>query len=185
MGILKRVTIMRGLPGSGKSSWIQNHIKAQRMFSCTYTCSADLHFMKEGKYVFNPLELGEAHRGCLRAFVELITMPWDPSLPTCEIVVDNTNMRVEEMLPYIRVAQAFNIPIRVIHLIVSPETAFERGLHGVPNSSIKRMAERFQPIPNYLKEGGLFEEEFHINDSVPVYNVINGIICQRKPADAR
>lgn len=185
MGILKRVTIMRGLPGSGKSTWIQNNIKGARMFSCVYTVSADLYFMENGKYVFNPLKLGEAHRSCLRAFVDLVVMPWDPSLPTCEIVVDNTNMRVDEMLPYIRIAEAYNIPIQVVHLIVSPETSFERNLHGVPNGSIRRMAERFQSIPRHMKEGSMIEEFFHINDSHPTYNVINGITCERRPADAR
>jgi predicted ABC-type ATPase len=185
MGILKRVTIMRGLPGSGKSTWIQNNLRGQRIHSCVYTCSADLHFMQGGKYVFNPLQLGEAHRGCLRAFVDLVVMPWDPALPTCEIVVDNTNMRVDEMLPYIRVAQAYGIPIQVVNLIISTETAVERNLHGVPNHSIKRMAERYQPTPSYLKEVGLFEEFFHFNDSVPVYSSFKGVTCERMPADAR
>jgi hypothetical protein len=113
-----------------------------------------------------------------------VTVPWtDDFLPVMEIVVDNTNMRVDEMLPYIRVAQAYNIPIQVVHLIVSPETAAERNLHGVPNHSVKRMAERFQPVPSYLKEVGLFDEYFHITDSVPTYSVIKGITCERKPAD--
>jgi tRNA uridine 5-carbamoylmethylation protein Kti12 len=184
MSTLKRVTIMRGLPGSGKSTWIDQEFRAQSSKPCELAvCSADKFFLDEHKkYTFNPLKLGEAHRGCLRNFVDSVTCDWnDDHLPTLEIVVDNTNMRVDEMLPYIRLAQAFDIPIRVVHLIVSTQTAAERNIHNVPNHSIKKMAERFQPIPGYLKEVGLFEEFFHINDSAPVYDVIRGITCDRRP----
>lgn len=184
MSMLKRVTIMRGLPGSGKSTWIDQEFRAQSSKPCELAvCSADRFFLDEHKkYVFNPTKLGEAHRECLRNFVDSVTTDWaDDHLPPLEIVVDNTNMRVDEMLPYIRVAQAYGIPIQVVNLIISTQTAVERNLHGVPNHSVKRMADRYQPTPSYLKEVGLFEEFFYFNDSVPVYSSFNGVTCERRP----
>src|SRR5882762_3319014 len=114
---MKKVTILRGLPGSFKSTYIKTNI-AQPPKSL-FICSADDFFRQGGVYTFDRNKLGEAHRACMKMFVHLVTVDW--GFHDMDIVVDNTNTRIDEMLPYVRVAQAYDLPIEVIHLQCSVE----------------------------------------------------------------
>jgi hypothetical protein len=60
-----------------------------------------------------------------------------------EIVVDNTNIRIEEVAPYVSVAQAFGYEVEIV-VIDSLKThtlkdLAARNVHGVPYESLVRM----------------------------------------------
>lgn len=128
---MRKVVILRGIPGSGKTTYAQTH------FPTATRVSADDFFTKpDGTYVWNAQRLGLAHRDCLRRFKRALAAG-DPL-----IVVDNTSVRVSEMRPYVQAAKAGGYAIEVVTLLCAPETASARGTHGVPRARIEKMAKQ-------------------------------------------
>lgn len=127
--MMKCVKILRGLPGSGKSTWQQAN------FPEAVVVSADQFFMVGDEYRFNPALIGEAHGACFRGFIVAL----QAGSPL--VVVDNTSMSVAEIAPYILGAQAYGYTAEIITLRCDPAIAAARNVHGVPVDVIlKRMA---------------------------------------------
>ena len=128
---MKSVIVMMGVSGSGKSTYLrENH-------PCYEVCSADHYFTdEEGQYVFDPRLLPEAHAACLRGFVDCLRMS------TPRVAVDNTNCNLEDVAPYIRLAQAYGYDVRVVHMDVDPGQAAARNVHGVPLYGVLRQDDR-------------------------------------------
>lgn len=118
----KKVTILRGVPGAGKSTYIKNNL------SGAIVCSADHYFIKsDGQYVFDATKLGEAHGQCLRIF-EHELLNGEP-----HVVVDNTNINAVDIAPYAALALAHGYQLEIITLKVDPDVAHARNIHGVPH----------------------------------------------------
>jgi predicted kinase len=129
---MSKVTILRGCPGSGKSTY------TKRNLANALVCSADHHFMIDGEYQFNRDELGEAHASCLRNFVEAIQAGIE------DIVVDNTNISPTEIAPYAQLAIAYKYDLEIITLEVDATVASKRNVHGVPDKTVRNMSERME-----------------------------------------
>ena len=134
----KRVIIMRGISGSGKSTYIYNHHPG------AYVCSADQFFERDGVYQFDSRKLGEAHRWCYNKFLTALSDWRDP------IVIDNTNTQLFEFYGYAQLAWAHGYNVEVVRMDTPVEVAAARNLHGVPPASVKAMQDRFQSIPPFL-----------------------------------
>ena len=134
----KRVVIMRGISGSGKSTYTREHLPG------AYVCSADHFFERDGVYQFDPRKLGEAHRWCYRKFLTALT-DWREL-----VVVDNTNTQLFEFYGYAQAAWAHDYTVEVVRMDTPVEVAAARNLHGVPPASVKAMQDRFQSIPPFL-----------------------------------
>ena len=127
----KRVTIMIGCPGSGKSTWIKNNESPDAV-----VVSADHWFIQaNGEYVFDPNQLGAAHADCMRRFREALANP-----DVEAIVVDNTNTSRKAVKPYLDAATAAGAITIGMILQVDPAVAAARNVHGVPLETIERMA---------------------------------------------
>lgn len=123
---------MRGIPGSGKSTYVRTH------FPDYVICSADHFFEKDGEYNFDPALLGKAHNECYRKFLRAIE-------DGKSVVVDNTNTTLKEFRRYIKAAMDSGYIIRVIRIPeMDVDTCTERNTHGVPRHAIERMVRRFQ-----------------------------------------
>lgn len=138
----KTVYIMRGLPGSGKSTYTKKN------FPDATVCSADSFFMNEGEYRFDPSKLAWAHQQCQEYFSAAVEVFND-----FEVVVDNTNTTSKEMKFYIEKALENHYNVVILEFYVTPEVSAARNTHGVPLEAIKRMAQRLaNPIdPVYKK----------------------------------
>ena len=134
-----KVTIMRGLPGSGKSTFVADN------FPGATIASADYFFMVDGVYVFDGTKIVDAHQQCWGTFIRAL---FDGQK---HVVVDNTNMRAVEYINYILLAKKMGYGVEIICVKAglldnTPLSAlYERGTHGVPLSALERMKDNFQP----------------------------------------
>jgi predicted kinase len=97
--------ILRGLPGSGKSTWVQALQAALGPTSKTCIGSAD-HFFEQpdGSYAWEKSRLTEAHEACRRAFREGLEA-------RCALVIlDNTCVSRSEFAEYLALAEAHHVP---------------------------------------------------------------------------
>lgn len=127
------VYIMRGLPGSGKSTWIRNNVPN------AVVCSADHYFERNGKYDFDPKLLPQAHEACMNNFKKAILGYED------QIVVDNTNLSAWEYEKYVEFAKQNGYQVEIVNIgdggLTDDELA-ARNTHGVPLSAYARMRQR-------------------------------------------
>lgn len=148
MGLL---TLMCGLPGSGKSTMIKKYLEGNTRM--VQVVSADHYFEDLGR--FDQTKLGEAHGACFRATIVRL----DESSPD-EVIVDNTGLTNIERAPYVLAAQAFGWEVRMVDLVramdlsglptaVSLRIYADRNTHGVPLATIKHMNERYEQPPPF------------------------------------
>ena len=129
-----RVLIMRGYPGSGKSTWVKKNLPG------AHICSTDFFFYRDGEYRFNPSLYPHAHAACMGSFIEAL----QKERPL--VVVDNTNITLIEIAPYFSVAQSFGYDVEIV--FVDPKLSMkelsERNVHGAPYETLCRMESRLE-----------------------------------------
>ncbi|MFA6049971.1 MAG: ATP-binding protein [Candidatus Paceibacterota bacterium] len=145
--VQRKVVILRGVSGSGKSTYTAKHCAG------ALVCSADNFFTEvvgEGKgYVFDAKRLGEAHSWCMQKFIRAVTH-MDPIARAALVVVDNTNLQLWEFMGYYQVASAMGYTVEVVRMDTPARIAGARNLHGVPVGKVVDMERRMQNIPPFL-----------------------------------
>jgi predicted kinase len=144
-----QVVIMRGVPGSGKTTWHKVN------FPKAIVCSADDFHMVYSLYVFDPKNIGLAHGACLKKFT--VSVLQRPLTDEATIVVDNANSRLWELSPYLKLAEAFSVPCRIVRChcsVCSVEEAFRRGTHSVPADRLFDMYSNLmtEKLPGWKEE---------------------------------
>ena len=93
--------IVRGLPGSGKSTIAKKLVHESKHFE------ADMFFIKDGVYNFNPTLIKDAHEWCFNS-VERVMQT------RANICVSNTFTQRWEFQPYIDLAIEHNYDYQII-----------------------------------------------------------------------
>lgn len=133
---MKMLYIMRGLPGSGKSTVAKALGKDGIVFS------TDDFFLCDGKYEFNSNKLGLYHSMNINRAREAMEDGITP------VVIDNTNVRAADCKPYVEAGLKNGYEIE----FVEPETKWKfdlnelvkKNTHNVPLFTIKRMLARWE-----------------------------------------
>lgn len=136
---MKKVFCMRGLPGSGKDTYINERWNRDKIA----VCSADDFFIVNGEYRFDFSKLGAAHVACMQKFLKAVASDVET------VVVSNTNINMLEISPYAAVAAAMGYEFEIIELKAKIEHCVARNSHGVPAHQIGAMSEamRREVIP--------------------------------------
>jgi len=142
---MKKVIILRGVSGSGKSTQVYN-IQDQYKMGCR-VCSADDYFIQDGEYKFNISKLSQAHVACFGKFLN--GMRFSNEL----IIVDNTFTRIWEVENYIKAAHlsGYEVEIRELQIttIEQLKICVDRNRHEVSFEVMANQAKRFETMVGY------------------------------------
>ncbi|GIX82485.1 NEDD4-binding protein 2-like 2 [Caerostris extrusa] len=148
-GKYRTMIILRGLPGSGKS------YLAKYLASLDDHCiilSTDDFFNCNGKYVFNWTRLEAAHNWNQSRAKQAVLDGRGP------IIIDNTNIEVWEMMPYVSMAKQFGYRLEILEpgtpWKFEVSTLADKNTHGVRNEKIAKMLAKYQYNidANYFKK---------------------------------
>jgi predicted ABC-type ATPase len=130
---MKELILLRGLPGSGKST-------VASIIEPAFHYEADMYFIDEnGDYHFDGSKLKEAHQWCKQEVESAMNAVYGS--PPHKIVVSNTFTQEWEMEAYYKLAEKYGY--RVSSLIVENRHGCTN-VHGVPEEKIDEMFNRFE-----------------------------------------
>ena len=128
---MKKIILLRGLPGSGKSSFAKLMSNALTGF-----VEADMYFIQNGEYKFDASKLRQAHAWCQNQVKE-----WMGPNGLDEIIVSNTFTQEWEMQPYFELAEKYGF---VIFSLVVENRHGGKNVHNVPEDKLEQMKNRFE-----------------------------------------
>ena len=133
----KILYIVRGLPGSGKSTFAKKLVGANFL-----VCEADKYFINKetGEYNFDVTKLKDAHKYCH----DLVETYMKDSLVNDqfyrEIAVSNTFTQEWEMKPYFELAEKYGY---MVFCVIVENVHNGKNIHNVPLEKISEMRDRF------------------------------------------
>jgi predicted kinase len=134
----KILYIVRGLPGSGKSTFAEKLVGSDFL-----VCEADKYFIDKetGQYNFDGSKIKDAHRWCQ----ELVGTYMKDSLVNDqfyrEVAVSNTFTQEWEMKPYFELAEKYGYKV---FTVVVENRHGGKNIHGVPDDKLEIMRNRFE-----------------------------------------
>jgi hypothetical protein len=177
--IEKELIIARAIPGSGKTTWINENRPD------SWVCSADHYWLKpipEGvdtsliinpiemfdeqphEYIFRPELLGKAHAWCFSKFLSGIEHN-EPS-----IVIDNTNIEYNEFQNYLHVGKLHGYTLKLVQFpprtMEQIATCYARNTHKVPLPVVLMKAYLYK-----IMDSSKFQMDFGFYDQVEILNV--------------
>ena len=124
---MKELIIVRGLPGSGKSTFAKVlggiHIEA------------DQYFMRDGEYRFDASKLKQAHNWCKLRVEHSMEDGVD------KITVSNTFTQEWEMDAYFELAEKYGYQTSCL---IVENRHDSKNIHGYPDDKIEQMRNRFE-----------------------------------------
>ncbi|XP_045149999.1 NEDD4-binding protein 2-like 2 isoform X2 [Echinops telfairi] len=135
----KLLILLRGLPGSGKTT-LSRSLLGESPEGIVF--STDDYFRCQDGYSYNANQLGDAHDWNQSRAKEAISQGRSP------IIIDNTNTQAWEMRPYVEMAigQGYRVEFHEPKTWwkFDPEELEKRNKHGVSRKKIAQMLERYE-----------------------------------------
>jgi len=134
----KVLYIIRGIPGSGKSTFANELVGADYL-----VCEADKYFINKEtkKYEWDPTKIKDAHEWC-RSRVETFMKD---SLKNDQFyrrfAVSNTFTQEWEMKPYFDLAKKYGYKV---FTVIVENRHDGKNVHNVPDEALERMRNRFE-----------------------------------------
>ena len=122
--------IVRGIPGSGKSTFANRHWK--------HVVEADDFFTINGSYYFNSAYLNQAHDYCWNRTLLLVHAGLD-------VCVSNTFVLANQITRYKLLAEALKIEFKVYKM-----TNEYQSIHSVPDNTVNRMKSTGEAWPGEI-----------------------------------
>lgn len=132
-----QLVLIRGLPGSGKSTIAKALCRA----GFSWFEADTYHLNDEGDYCFDPANAKAAHEWCQQETRKALENG-------DRVVVSNTFTMLWEMEPYFEMARKFGIEPNVLEAKGSWQN-----VHSVPAEVMDKMRERWEPISNAALTG--------------------------------
>ena len=124
---MNTLTLIRGLPGSGKTT-----LALELTDTYTVCLEADSYFYDDyGNYVFDANQLKQAHEACQNETERKLGLGYS-------VLVSNTFTTLSEMKPYFLMAKKLRVPFNVI----TCQGSFGN-VHAVPDETLNKMQARF------------------------------------------
>ncbi|XP_064907555.1 uncharacterized protein LOC102091118 isoform X2 [Columba livia] len=135
----KLLLILRGLPGSGKST-LSRILLGQSHDGVIF--STDDYFRQQDGYMYDAAQLGDAHEWNQKRAKQAMEEGKSP------VIIDNTNTQAWEMKPYVEVALEKGYKVEFHEPDTwwkfDPEELEKRNKHGVTHEKIAQMLERYE-----------------------------------------
>ena len=126
----KMLYLVRGVPGSGKSTFAKTLVKKDYCHK-----EADMFFVDgEGNYKFEPSKIKDAHKWCQEEMDFLMRLEHSP------VVVSNTFTQEWEMEPYFELSKKYGY--KVFSIVIENRHGGTNE-HGVPEDKVEQMKNRF------------------------------------------
>lgn len=123
-----KLILIRGLPGSGKSTQAKKLLKR----GWKHYEADSFHINDEGVYDFQIFRAADAHAWCL----DMATTAIEEGKT---VIVSNTFTTIKELQPYLYMAKDYGVPVEVLVC-----TGKYKSIHGVPKDVIAKMKDRWQ-----------------------------------------
>jgi predicted kinase len=139
---MKALILVRGLPGSGKTTFA-NALNEQKYGGQAALVSADDYMLDhEGNYRFNAEMLSRVHGSCQATAASALSDGMD-------VIVHNTFTTAKEFKPYLKMVKSSQ-KLLIYDLFdagLTDEQLVARNVHNVPASSVTKMRSRYAPAP--------------------------------------
>jgi tRNA uridine 5-carbamoylmethylation protein Kti12 len=160
---MAKLIIVRGIPGSGKSTYAKNLMKL--LGTEPEHFEADMFFGKE--YKFDYKYLSDAHKWCQAQTAFALFNNKD-------VIVSNTFIKNKEIKPYYEIALRYEVDFEIFNLMTEYGS-----IHGVPVEVIDKMRNNFKPISTkeyivhyHATKDGNFTKQLVPDRTVKIHHLI-------------